>query len=137
MASVTSADTALPGTLVRKLYRGDTRVLHHLIREQTGTDESGQPVFGAPKDLSGYTFRAQLRADFDDTAVLAVLTVEFVTDGTDGRLYATLPAAVSATLPRGDVYYDLEATRTSDGFVRTYLAGRWKVLGDVSRAAAG
>lgn len=122
----------LSGTITRELYRGDTRIWVDLIEENTGTDIA--PVW-TPKNLTGYTFRSQLRSDPDAATVLATITVEFVTDGTDGLLRSTLTAAEAAKLTPGRVAYDLEATRTSDGYVHTYLAGRWKVLADVSRSA--
>lgn len=129
-------DSPLPAPITRTLYRGDTRVWEDLIEEKTGeVDEAGNPIYVAV-DLSGYTFQAQLRSLPEDPDVMATITVTFLNDGTDGKLKSVLPATEAAKLRPGPVYYDLEATRASDGYVHTYLAGKWKVVPDVTRAGA-
>lgn len=127
---MTSAEP-LPASWVKTLYRGDTREWTELIEENTGTTLA--PVWTA-KDLSGYTMRAQIRATQDDATVMATITCAFTTDGVDGMLSLTLPASEAVKLVPGKVWADLELTRTSDGFVHTYLAGKWTVRADVSRA---
>jgi hypothetical protein len=120
----------LPATVTETLYRGDTRVWEDVIEENTGTADA--PVW-TPKDLTGYTFRCQLRSDPDATDVMATIAVDLVSDGTDGKIRRTLTATEAAKLAPGKVYFDLEATRTADGFVHTYLTGKWTVKPDVSR----
>lgn len=121
----------LPATSTEVLYRGDTRVWQDTIEENTGTADA--PVWTA-KDVSGYTFRCQIRATQDDTDVMATIAVDFVTDGTDGKITRTLTATEARKLIPGTVWFDLELTSATDAEdVHTYLAGKWKVKADVSR----
>lgn len=118
------ADEPLPAPYPIKLYRGDTRVWQDAF---TDTDT------GVPLDLTGHTFLAQIRPTPDSVDVLATMTVDTTRIG-EGIITRTLSADDSALLEIGSAYWDLEVTRTSDGFVRTYLAGRVRIRGDVSRA---
>lgn len=122
----------LPGTSTEVVYRGDTRVWEDLFEENTGTEDS--PVW-EPLDLSDYTFRCQLRATTESTGVMATIDVELVTDGTDGMVRRTLSHEQAVNLVPGVVYFDFELT-DGDGNVHTYLAGKWKVKADVSRAVS-
>lgn len=122
-------DQPLPADYPLVLYRGDTRVFDITLERNTGTAEV--PVW-APVDLTGHTFDAEIRTAKDDTAVLAEIAVAS-TAPTTGVLRLTLTATEAAKLVGTSAFWDLEVTRTSDGFVRTYLAGKVKVRGDVSR----
>lgn len=123
--------TTIPAAWAAKtLYRGDDRQWVELFEENTGTELA--PVWTA-KDLSAYTFLCQIRATPDDADVMATVDVEFTTDGTDGSLTLTLAHTASATLVPGKVWIDLQLTNGA-GFRQTYLAGKWTVKADVSRA---
>lgn len=97
-------------------------------------DEGGTPV-----DVSGYTWRAQVRATADSTgSPLFSFTVGTASAAT-GILTLTLDAASWAdpadALPLPDpakFFWDLEGT--SGSTVRTFLSGKIKLKADVSRA---
>ena len=125
----------LPGKRDITLYRGDTRVWTDLLERNVGTELV--PVW-EPLDLTDHTFLAQIRDGLEPpTTVLATMLVEAT--GTPGEIRRTLSATQTANLPGPTedlpaLFWDLQVTRTSDGFVRTWLAGKVKVRGDVSRA---
>lgn len=125
-----ATDQPLPAKVDLTLYRGDTRVWTDVIEENVGTDDAPE---WAPKDLTGHTFLAQIRPDRDRSDVIATIDVE-ATDAVNGEIVRTLTAAQADLL--GDhnarLFWDLQVTRTSDGFVRTYMAGSVKVMGDAS-----
>lgn len=108
----------MPARVRLKLYRGDTRVWEDrfLIDEQ-------------PVDLTGYTFSSQIRADVNSPDVLATIEVDPF-DPTGGKIRRTLTAEESAKLTGQRAYWDLQLIRESDGFVRTYMAGPVKIVGD-------
>jgi hypothetical protein len=112
----------LPADLPLTLYRGDTRVWVDTFRDAET---------GAPLDLSGHTFLAQIRAERDATEVMAVMTID-AGNAANGVLLRTLPATEARKLQGTAAYWDLQTTR-ADGFVRTYLAGKVRIKGDVSR----
>lgn len=115
----------------KTLERGDDRSWAEYVETNTGTEDS--PVW-EPKDLSGFEFLCQIRALPESTDVMATVTVDLTTDGTDGYLTLTLPHEEAENLVPGTVYIDLELTRTADGWRQTYLSGKWKVMPDTSRA---
>ena len=113
----------LPGDYPMTLYRGDTRVITLDFTEDDGT----------ASDLSGHTWRAQIRQSFEDATVDAEFTVDATASAT-GRLVLTLPSTQAELLDSAIKYrWDLEGTAGS--VVHTYLAGKVKVTGDISRAA--
>ncbi len=63
---------------------------------------------------------------------MATLDVEIL-DAANGRIRRTLPATEAKKLSVGTGYWDLQVTRP-DGFTRTYMSGKVKVIADVSRA---
>lgn len=121
----------LPASAKLTLYRGDTRIWTDVIEENTGT--RAVPVW-TPKDLTGYTFVAEIRTDRNRTdPVVATIAVDVV-DAVNGVIKRTLTAAEADKL--GDdgskLFWDLQVTRTSDSFRRTYMAGVVVVKGDAS-----
>jgi hypothetical protein len=119
----------LPANDAETLYRGDTRTWTDVLEENTGTDAA--PIW-TPLDVTGWIFLSQIRADTESTTVMATVAVA-ITDAAAGTITRTLSATEAAKLVPGKVYFDLQATHP-DGSVRTYLAGKWTVKGDVSRA---
>lgn len=122
------ADEPLPAKSPLKLYRGDTRVWEDVFRRAPVPPAT----VGDPIDLTGYEFLAQIRATEDSVDVMAVIDVEIV-DAAAGTIRRTLTAAEADKLVVGTAHWDLQATHP-DGTVRTYMAGRVRVTGDVSRA---
>jgi hypothetical protein len=122
--SCATSGEPLPGNYPLTLYRGDTRVWQ--LRFRDDDDEA------TTSDLTGVTWLAQIRARDDDT-VLASMSVDDE-HAAEGELVLTLTASATSSLPVGSAQsWDLQATRP-DGSVRTYLAGRVRVRGDVSRS---
>lgn len=112
----------LPAKVPLKLYRGDTRIWEDVFTT----------VAGAPIDLTGYVFLAQIRADTEiGSSVMATMDVDIV-DPAAGRIRRTLTAAEANKLVVGSATWDLQGT-APDGVVRTYMTGRVRILGDVSR----
>jgi hypothetical protein len=101
-----------------------------------GDDESVTITFtdkttGSPVNITGRTYRAQIRRSPNDTTILASWTCT-ITSGSTGKLTLTLAGAVTATLDAGFAVWDLEET-TTGGLVSTPLAGRVTVVQDVTR----
>jgi hypothetical protein len=116
----------LPGDYPITLYRGDTRTWSLAFTEDDET---------TPVDVSSFTFEAQVRETFDSSSVLLTLTVDDA-DADTGVLVLTLPAAQwtgasIAAVPTAKWHWDLQGTAGSE--VRTFLAGKVKTLGDVTR----
>jgi hypothetical protein len=102
----------------------------------TGDDRSVTITFtdkttGSPVNITGRTYRAQIRRSPNDSTILASWTCT-ITSGSTGVLTLTMSHTVTATLTAGYCVWDLEET-TSGGLVSTPLGGRVTVLKDVSR----
>jgi hypothetical protein len=110
----------MPATVTLAIYRGDSRVWTDVLT-----------VAGEPMNLTGYTATAQIRASAVASAVMAVIDVE-IPNPLDGTLIRTLTPEESAKLVPPRAYWDLQLVSPA-GYVRTYLAGPVKVVGDVSR----
>jgi hypothetical protein len=121
------ASEPLPGDYPINLYRGDTRVWSLAF-----TEDDGETAI----DMSGKTWRAQVRETPDSASALMDITVD-AADAADGLLELTLPATewagVASETPSTKWAWDLESTES--GVVRTYLKGKVKIIGDVSRGA--
>lgn len=127
--------TSLPGTYNFAAYRGDTREL-----TLTFADTSTPP---APVDMSAWTWEAQIRATKDEPdSVIATITVDDA-DANIGTLVLTLSADESANLVTGEAagfasgkatyFWDLQGTQGA--VVKTWLAGKVSVTGDVTVTA--
>jgi hypothetical protein len=101
------------------ITRGDTETLVVNI----ATD-------GAAINITGRTYRAQIRSTQDSTTIKASFTCT-VTDGANGQVTCVLSAADSADLTPGLHYWDLE--ENASGVISTILAGNVTVLADVTR----
>lgn len=76
--------------------------------------------------------RMQIRSQPDGaSAELTITTADDLDIDGDGYLVPTLSAAQTAALAGG--FYDIEATSTA-GKVKTLVAGRFRVIADVTRA---
>lgn len=130
------ADPALPAIIKTKsLIRGDTRSWPEVFEQNTGTDSA--PVW-EPLDVSGYTFLMEIREDLNRGTLIATWDID-TTDAATGTIVVTLPSDQADLLPgqsspntKPVVYCDLQGTRTSDGFRRTFKRWQFKVEGDSS-----
>lgn len=111
---------AAPADQDLTITRGDTETL-----VVTLTTDGTTPI-----DVTGRTYRAQIRQAQDSRTIKASFTCT-VTDGANGVVTCVLSAADSATLPVGISYWDLE--ETASGVVTTVLSGTVTVLADVTR----
>ena len=111
---------AVPADQDLTITRGDTETLVVTI-----TSDGSTPV-----NITGRTYRAQIRSSQDSTTIKASFTCT-VTSGANGQVTCVLTATDSATLPVGIAFWDLE--ETASGVVSTILAGNVTVLADVTR----
>jgi hypothetical protein len=84
---------------------------------------------GQPLDLTGWTFRAQIRADVADRGDIVD---EFTIGMAAGQVVLALDPEQTLLLPGGRLLYELEGTRP-DGVVSTWLAGRVLTRLEVTR----
>lgn len=113
----------MPGTYSTEIYIGDDWKRTIVI-----TDPNGDPVV-----LTGYSARWQVRSEKLAVVPLVSMTTttgELVIAG--AALTASLTAAVTKLLPSGAHYHDLELTSPT-GVVTSYLAGKMRIVQDVSR----
>lgn len=130
------ADPALPAIIKTKsLIRGDTRTWPEVFEQNTGTDLA--PVW-VPLDVSGYVFLMEVREDLNRGTLIATWDIDMAAAAT-GTIVVTLPSDQADLLPgqtspgvKPVVYCDLQGTRTSDGFRRTFKRWQFKVEGDSS-----
>lgn len=102
------------------ITRGDTETILVSI-----VDDNGAAI-----NITGRTYRAQIRSSQESTTIKASFTC-VVTSGAGGVVTCTLAAADCATLPAGRYYWDLE--ENASGVVSTILAGDVTVQADVTR----
>ncbi|CAB4151542.1 hypothetical protein UFOVP587_21 [uncultured Caudovirales phage] len=102
------------------ITRGDTEVFNITLLDSVS----------APINLTGSTFMAQIRYEYDDTAIAASFTCT-VTDAVNGVVNMTLTSAASQALVAGPAFWDLQ--RTVGDVVNTLLAGKCTILHDVTR----
>jgi hypothetical protein len=102
------------------ITRGDTETLVVTI-----TTDGSTAV-----DITGRTYRAQIRSQQDSTTIKASFTCT-VTGAASGQVTCVLSATNSATLSAGLYFWDLE--ETASGVVSTILSGNVTVLADVTR----
>lgn len=111
---------ATPADQDLTIVRGDTETI---VVTMT-TDES------TPIDITGRTYRAQIRQSQDATTIKASFSCT-VSNGAAGQVTCTLTATDSATLPVGIAYWDLE--ENASGVITTVMSGTVHVLADVTR----
>ncbi len=111
---------ALPASHNLKFVRGDTQDFTITVTEDGTT----------PRNLTGYTFRAQIRASKDSSTIAGEFACTVATPAS-GVVRLVLSAAASAALPDEILYWDFE--QTVGGVVTTLLAGKCTVVGDITR----
>ena len=102
------------------LTRGDTETLVVTI-----TTDGSTAV-----DITGRTYRAQIRTQQDSTTIKASFTCT-VSNGAAGEVTCVLSSTSSATLSAGLYFWDLE--ENASGVISTILSGNVTVLADVTR----
>ena len=111
---------AVPADQDLTITRGDTETLVVNI-----TTDGSTPV-----NVTGRTYRAQIRSAQDSTTIKASFTCT-VTDGANGQVTCVLSATASATLSAGIYFWDLE--ENASVVISTILAGNVTVNADVTR----
>lgn len=115
----------MPGNYDLVIYRGDYLPINLTFKNPAGT----------VLDLTGYTGKAVIRADYTTTTVYAFTVTGSGLNGalgTDGRVNLVLPSSVSSTIPAGDYIWDVQLTDAS-GNNRTYIAGDVRVVDEVTK----
>lgn len=104
----------LPTNYDISTYKGDTFTIAF-----TMVDEAGDPI-----DFTGFIFKMQIR-DAEN-----VLILEILDDAGLSLWLNTVTVSFLVNFEAGDYKYDLEATTGS--VTRTYVAGTFEVIGDVT-----
>lgn len=115
-----------------QVYRGD--YFEMTLRLRSGTVTAGGYTPGPYLNLTGWTPKAEIRANQDAPgAPLATFTAEIL-DQTDipGGVHLSLPTAQSAALSVATAVWDVQLTDTQ-ARVYTYLRGAVTVTKDVTR----
>lgn len=84
-----------------------------------------------PKDLTGFTFRGQLRENYDDASPAGEFTMT-VLDAPAGVVNMLLTAATTAALDPGKLKYDVEMVRPN-ATVRRLFEGVITVTPEVTK----
>jgi hypothetical protein len=100
---------------------GDTETISVAIKDSTG----------APVNIAGRTYAAQIRTTTDAATALATFSCS-ITNAAAGTLAATLSATTTAALTAGLAVWDLEETNGTT--VTTLLAGSVTIVQDVTRS---
>lgn len=111
---------ATPASHNLKFVRGDTQDFTITLTEDGTT----------PRDLTGCTYRAQIRTSADATSVSGEFACT-VPNPSTGVVRLVLSASVSASLPDSVLHWDFEQNK--GGVVTTLIQGKCTVLGDVTR----
>jgi hypothetical protein len=99
---------------------GDTETISVTLQDSTG----------APINITGRTYAAQIRETVDSTSPLASFSCS-VTNGTAGQFACTLSATTTAALAAGVGVFDLQETNATT--VTTLIYGPVQIEKDVTR----
>lgn len=111
-----------------------TAAAYNLVIDQ-GADFAIQLTLsedGAPKNLTGYSARAQMRAKKTDASPAATFTVT-VSDPALGKIKLAMPNATTTTVAPGLYFYDLELYSSGDEIVTRLVEGQVTVTPEVTR----
>jgi len=112
----------LPEKIDLEIYQGDDFYMTLWVTN---------PDTGALVNVTGYTFRSQIRATTDSEVILASFT--FAVGGL-GKVDSHLSGAATGQLPVGNCVWDFEMTNpTGSGQVMTPCAGVVVVTAQVTR----
>lgn len=112
---------AKPATRDIDVTRGDTET----IVVTCTSDDAGTPI-----NITGRTYRAQIRSSATSDIIKATFTCT-VTNGAAGQVTCVLPVSESTLLAPGLYEWDLE--ENASGTVTTLLYGKVTVTADVTR----
>lgn len=87
---------------------------------------------GTPRDLTGYSARAQLRRKKNSVTVSATFTCS-IPSAIDGEVRMELGNSLSTGLTAGIYYYDLELYTAADANVIRILQGEANLTAEVTR----
>lgn len=101
---------------------------------QTYTANTGLVTYFAPKDLTGYTARMQIREDIDDaTEIIELLSpTDIDISIADARITITIADDVTSTFTFEEAVYDLEL-EDSNGVTTRLIEGRVGLTKEVTR----
>jgi hypothetical protein len=128
-----TSSTSYYPTYTLAFVTGDTVKRRILIQDPDPSSPDPENPVMIPRDLTGYSARAQVRVSPSDPAPVATLDCSGL--GVDGYIYLELTPAESAkcvVLPKGSYNWDLELT-DPDGNVETVLGGPVKPKGDYTK----
>lgn len=99
-----------------------------------GTKDPVTGGFGSPHDLTGRTFKMQVREKHGDDDILIDLSTEnggIILDGPDGAIRLIVPAEITTLLPALTGVYDIEM---KDGSIVTrVIQGKFSISPEVTR----
>lgn len=110
-----------PANLPLNIRIGDTETISVAIKDSTG----------APVNITGRTYAAQIRTTTDAATALATFSCS-ITNAAAGTLAATLSATTTAALTAGLAVWDLQETNGTT--VTTLLGGSVTIVQDVTRS---
>jgi hypothetical protein len=119
--------TEFPFTYNITIYQGDTwEKAFTIAREDpdTGVD--------APYPSGTLTWKGQVY-DRTNSVKLCDVSVVVTTDATKHNIYCSISSTVSTLLPIKKGKWDVQASRASDGFKKTILAGDVIIVAEVTR----
>lgn len=90
-----------------------------------------QSAPGVALGITGYTFRGQMREDYDSATVVAAFVITIVNAAT-GTIQVSLADTITAAIPAGIYLYDIEYVDTS-GSVTRLLEGKITIRPEVTR----
>jgi len=86
-----------------------------------------------PKNLTGYSARAQMRKSRTSSTIAASFTCTVLTPLDAGKVKMELSNATSSSMEAGRYYYDLEIHTTNDAIVKRLIQGEVTINQEVTR----
>lgn len=111
-----------PASLALVETRGDVWSLVVKLKDQT----TGNPI-----NITGRTYRMQVRASSESTSITATYTCT-VTDAANGTISCTCPSSTTTNVKPGDYVWDFEQM-VSGSSPKTILSGTLVCKGDVTK----
>lgn len=88
---------------------------------------------GTPKDLTGYSARAQMRTTRTSTEVAGSFSCAVLNPPTDGKVKMSLSNADSSAMGAGRYFYDLEIHTPNNAIVKRLIQGEVTLNQEVTR----
>jgi len=115
------------------VYQGDTFDFFFRVRNRVYDVATSAYIAGTYVDLTGWTGKAQIRANADAAVVLAEFSVTISNQiTTPGGVLLVLTPALTAALPATGGFWDVELTNAV-AEVRTFIAGAVTVTKQITR----